>query len=264
MTNDNQDRSKISVDLLGQSGCRLVFGATTLYIDPYLSNSVQELDAEDLVRQIPIPCQPKEITDADWVLVTHDHIDHCDPHTLPDIAKASPDCRFIGPISVLTRLNSWGIDHGRLVLAKETWMSLAHKLKVCATPAEHPVLKRDGSGNLHCVGFILEYHSRRLYIAGDTSMTQGIRDSLMVHKPIAVGFLPVNEQNFFRARRGIVGNMSIREAFLLADEVGIEAVVPVHWDMFAINSVDPAEIEAVYRAMTPRFRLLMQPTELGL
>src|SRR3546814_13400409 len=64
----------IPVQLLGQSGCRLGFQGGTVYLDPYLSNSVQELDAPDLARLLPIPCRPEQITDADWVLITHEHI----------------------------------------------------------------------------------------------------------------------------------------------------------------------------------------------
>jgi L-ascorbate metabolism protein UlaG (beta-lactamase superfamily) len=68
--------------------------------------------------------------------------------------------------------------------------------------------------------------------------------------------LPVNEDNFFRRRRGIVGNMTIREAFGLAAEVGIQSVVPVHWDMFAVNSASPEEIKAVYKADAWPFELI--------
>jgi hypothetical protein len=90
---------RIPVGMLGQSGCRLAFAPATVYLDPYLSNSVQELDAPDLARQVPIACQPDDVTDADWVLITHEHIDHCDPHTLPKLAKASPQARFVGPVA---------------------------------------------------------------------------------------------------------------------------------------------------------------------
>src|SRR3546814_768386 len=105
----HQASPHIPIRLLGQSGCRLGFPGCTVYLDPYLSNSVQELDAADLARLAPIPLAPSEVTDADWVLITHDHIDHCDPHTLPALAAASPRARFLGPTSVLGLLARWGI-----------------------------------------------------------------------------------------------------------------------------------------------------------
>jgi L-ascorbate metabolism protein UlaG (beta-lactamase superfamily) len=57
---------------------------------------------------------PEKVTDADIVLITHEHIDHCDPHTLPRLAQASPQARFVGPAPVLNKLTEWGIDSARL------------------------------------------------------------------------------------------------------------------------------------------------------
>lgn len=250
----------IPVRLLGQSGCRLGFpGCAVVYLDPYLSHSVQELDAPDLVRLAPIPMRPGQVDDADWVLITHDHIDHCDPHTLPGLAAASPGARFVGPPSVLRLLAQWGVSEERLRPATEGWTELAPGLGIRSVPAAHPEIERDAAGSLACVGYVVEHADRRIYLAGDTSLRQPLLDVLASLAPIATAVLPVNERNFFRDRRGIIGNMSVREAFQMADELGIANVVPVHWDMFAANAVGPDEIRAVYEHMRPRFRLLMQP-----
>jgi L-ascorbate metabolism protein UlaG (beta-lactamase superfamily) len=58
--------------------------------------------------------------------------------------------------------------------------------------------------------------------------------------------------------------MSVREAFGLAAELNIERVVPVHWDLFEINSTSPEEIEAVYRAHHWSFHLEMLPESIFL
>ena len=250
--------------MLGQSGCRLVFPGVVVYLDPYLSNSVQVLDAPDLERQIPIQLQPEKVTDADWVLITHEHIDHCDPHTLPKLAQASPQARFAGPAPVLRRLSEWGIDAGRLAPAVETWTDLAPGLRVHAVPAAHPEIVRDEKGNPACVGFVLDHGGQRIYLAGDTAVRQEIIEVLTSLGPIHTAFLPVNEQNFFRARRGIIGNMSVREAFQFASEIGVRQVVAVHWDMFAANAVDPDEIRLIHQRMNPGFALLIRPTHVNL
>ncbi|MCB5188963.1 glycosyltransferase [Methylobacillus caricis] len=256
---------RIPVHMLGQSGCRLDFPGCTVYVDPYLSNSVKELDAPDLERLLPIPMLPEEVQDADWVLITHAHIDHCDPHTLPKLAAASPQARFVGPAPVIQLLAEWGIADDRLLLAEQTWRELnAGGLRLHAIPAAHPELVRDKAGNLACVGFVLEYAGQKLYVAGDTMVKQEIIDALTQLAPIHTAFLPVNEHNFFRGRRGIIGNMSIREAFQFGQEIGVRQVVTVHWDMFAINAVDPDEIRLLYQKLNPGFDLLLRPTSINL
>jgi L-ascorbate metabolism protein UlaG (beta-lactamase superfamily)/glycosyltransferase involved in cell wall biosynthesis len=256
--------SRISVQLLGQSGCRLTFPCATVYVDPYLSNSVQELDAPDLNRKVPIPFLPDSVTDADLVLITHAHIDHCDPYTLPKLAAASPQAQFVGPEPVVRHLIEWGIARNRITLASESWHPLAGDLRLRAIPAAHPEIKRDEQGNLSCVGYLLEYAGHLIYLAGDTFARQEIIDALVVDGPIHTAFLPVNEHNFFRNRRGIIGNMSVREAFQFAVEIGVKQVVAVHWDMFECNAVDPGEIRLIHQHLNPGFTLLLQPNAINL
>ncbi len=255
---------RIPVKMLGQSGCRLGFPGATIYLDPYLSNSVQILDAPDLERKIPIPIAPEKIIDADIVLITHEHIDHCDPHTLPLLAEASPHARFVGPAPVLAILREWGIDPGRLIHAAETWLDLALNIRIKTIPAAHPEIERDAAGNLVAVGYLLDFMGQKIYLAGDTSARQQIIETLLTESPIHTAFLPVNEHNFFRGRRGIIGNMSVREAFHFAEEIGVRQVVAMHWDMFSCNAVDPNEIRLIHQNTNPRFALLIRPTHLNL
>lgn len=250
----------LPLQLLGQSGCRIGVPGCTIYLDPYLSHSVEKLDGADLKRLLPIPLQPEEVTDAAWVLLTHDHLDHCDPHTLPELAKASPTAQFMGPPTVLAMLLEWGISAGRLHPAEERWLQLAPQLQVHAVPAAHPEISRDQDGALACVGYVLEHEGRRIYLAGDTSVRQELIDAVQALSPIRSAVLPVNEHNFFRGRRGIIGNMSVREALQLAEELGVEELIPVHWDMFAVNAVSLDEIRAVYAQVKPRFQLAIQPS----
>jgi rhamnosyltransferase len=255
---------RIPVQTLGQSGCKLSFPGATIYLDPYLSNSVQELDAPDLERQIPIPFAPDSVNDADWVLLTHAHIDHCDPRTIPIVAGASPQARFLAPKPVADILIGWAIGDERILLAEERWIELSPQLRAHAIPASHPDIERDEQGRLTAVGYLLEYAGRRIYLSGDTFARQEIIDALQRHRPIHTAFLPVNEHNFFRGRRGIIGNMSVREAFGLAEEICAKQVVPVHWDMFAANETTPEEIRAVYRRERPAFALLLSPRTINL
>ncbi|WP_412478027.1 MBL fold metallo-hydrolase [Azonexus sp. IMCC34839] len=255
--------SRLPIQMLGQSGCKFSFPEANVYVDPYLSNSVQELDADDLVRLVPIPFPPTEVRDADWILVTHDHMDHCDPHTLPHLASASPQARFICPPAAWKWLREWGVAEDRLFVASEGWRILTPRLRVCAVPAAHPEIARDENGDLMCVGYLLEFDGKLIYIAGDTFVRQEIVDAIKVHGEVHTAILPINEHNYFLGRRGILGNISVREAFRFAEEIGASNVIPVHWDMFAINSVPQEEIRLLYRNLNPPFALLLRPTVLS-
>ena len=236
----------IHLEHLGQTGMRLDTNGLTILVDPYLSHSVQELDAPDLIRQVPIPYQPGELTKVDWVLITHEHLDHCDPHTLPILAEASPQAQFMGPSAVRKQLSDWGISKDRIQATSSVDFKLGNQFWVRSVPAAHPKLRFDQYNQPQVVGYLFRHNNKTLYLAGDTCVCDELIEALKQVGTIDLAFLPVNEDNYFRRRRGIIGNMSIRDAFGLASEVGVKAVVPVHFDMFAANSTTVEEIKAVY------------------
>ena len=126
----------------------------------------------------------------------------------------------------------------------------------------HPKIERDEEGFLRCVGYLISYAGRKIYHSGDTSVDRELISALQAERPIDTAFVSVNEKNYYRDSRGIIGNMSVRDAFQLAQDVGVETVVPMHWDMFEVNSVFLEEIELLHRKLRPGFRLVINPRKI--
>jgi L-ascorbate metabolism protein UlaG (beta-lactamase superfamily) len=205
---------------------------------------------------------PRDVTDALWVLITHEHIDHCDPRTLGPISEASPACRLIGPSPVLSILEDLGVAPDRLLPATADWVDLTTDLRVRAVPAAHPELETDASGRWMRIGYLLEYRGRKIYHSGDTSVCRELIADLQRESGIDVAFISVNERNYYRERAGIIGNMSVRDAFQLAEDIHVSHFVPMHWDMFAPNLVFIEEIQLLYDKIRPSFELALQPSEI--
>lgn len=250
----------IKVTTLGQAGFRLQFDELIIYIDPYLSDSVEAAEGPALRRQVPIWRLPNEVSDAHWVLITHTHMDHCDIETLGPLSLASGNCYFMGPQDVGVVLNDKGIAPGRFACATSNWHKLGPDLRVHPIPAAHPTIETDANGNFRQVGYMIEYKGRRIYHAGDTSLNMVMIDVVSAFKPIDVAILPVNECNYYRDNCGIIGNMSVREAFKFAEDIGVNTLVPMHWDMFEPNSVYQEEIEIYYKLAKSPFNMLLNPT----
>jgi len=249
----------ILVESLGQTGFKFCFDELIVYIDPYLSDYVEEMEGPRAKRQVPVKIPPEKIEDADWVVITHAHIDHCDPKTLLPISQASIKCKFIAPREVCDLVKSFGVEDERIIEAKENWWSIGKGLELIAIPAAHPTIERDEYGSLRCVGYIFRYQGKRIYHSGDTVVDSKLIQTINASGGVDVAFLSVNEKNFFRDRLGIIGNMSVRDAFNLTEEIGAKALVPMHWDMFELNNVYPEEIELLYEKLTPNFELVFKP-----
>lgn len=254
--------NRVEIVPLGQAGFRLALGTLTLYIDPYLSNGVEVAEGPDLRRQVPIWKAPEHVDDANWVLVTHEHIDHCDLATLVPLAKASAKCRFLSPKIVGKMLIAHGISADRIVQATDDWVTLHAEVKVHPVPAAHPEIEVDPRGCSRYVGYVIDFRGKRIYHSGDTQLKTEIIEAACAFKPIDVAILPVNERNHYRESLGIIGNMTVREAFQFATDLEVKTLIPMHWDMFSLNSVYPEEIELYTRLAQPPFSVVLKPTHI--
>ena len=243
-----------TIHVLGQSSVRFTTSAGSVLVDPYLTDIVAEKYGEELRRLRPCPVTFADLADTRVILITHAHLDHCDPASVHGILAHAPEARIIAPLSARTILAAEGVAASRLEVAEHTWMPLFEGVRAYTVPAVHPTPDREANGEWVSVGYVLEFGYHRYYHAGDTSPAQEIVDAV---RPLAptVGFLPVNERNYYRDGAGIIGNMSVREAFAFADELGLETMIPVHWDLFEPNLTLREEVELLYRHYRPRLTL---------
>ncbi|MBV9259343.1 MAG: MBL fold metallo-hydrolase, partial [Ktedonobacteraceae bacterium] len=87
---------------LGQASVVLRVAGTTVYIDPFLSEYPDRL--------APPLFSPGEAAPADYILCTHEHVDHFDPQTLPGVAQISPRVRFVVPLHLVEQVTALGIS----------------------------------------------------------------------------------------------------------------------------------------------------------
>jgi len=243
-----------AVQLLGQSSVRFTTPLGSVIVDPYLTDSVAETYGEELRRLRSCPVTFADLADTRVVLITHAHLDHCDPASVFGILHHAPDTRIVAPLSARTILLAAGVPADRLETARHEWIPLFAGVRAHAVPAVHPTPDREPNGEWVSIGYVLSFDEHRYYHAGDTSPAQVIVDAVRTLAP-KVGFLPVNERNYFRERDGIIGNMSVREALAFADEIGLETLIPIHWDLFRPNQTFREEIELICRLESPRVQL---------
>ena len=213
----------------GQASVALRLGGATALIDPFLSPHPERL--------VPPPFAPEEARGVDLVLITHDHLDHLDEHALPVIAAASPAAVVVVPEGVVERVTELGLDRARVRGLAPDGRTEIGTVTIDAVPACHGEEIADAYRLGPFLGYVVSAGGARVYHAGDTVLFDGLVERLRELR-VHLALLPINGRDEEREAQGIVGNMDAREAAQLARDIGADALVPLHWDMFAANPGD--------------------------
>ena len=246
---------------LGQSGFRLrdPAGGPLLFLDPFLSPHER--------RSWEAPIGPEELgRRADAILCTHEHIDHFDQPALR-AAAATPGSRFalVVPRPLVDRAVELGVPRERVIGAQPDEPLDLDGALIHPVPARHGVNVSDAynfgeqlsGGLVRYLGYVVELGGVRAYHAGDTIPYDGQIDRLRALQP-HLALLPINGRDFFRETEdNTVGNLDPREAARLAGDIGAEALVPMHWELFSFNRGFPRDLAAYVAEFLPQLTLLI-------
>jgi L-ascorbate metabolism protein UlaG (beta-lactamase superfamily) len=222
---------------LGQAGFRLDISGLHVLIDPFLS--------EHEARLYPPPDAVPISSGVDWLLVTHEHLDHFDEEFVVTLAARSPHATLVLPrpladaaAQLSSGLHVIGVQPGDSI-------EMAPGVRLQVLPAWHAIEVGDGystgsgdSGLARFVGYIIRTPELSIYHSGDTLVTAELREEL-ARDQVDIALLPVNGRDYYREAQGLVGNMDAREAVQLAQEIGVSLLIPTHWDLWRGNTINP-------------------------
>ncbi|MBI2173175.1 MAG: MBL fold metallo-hydrolase [Candidatus Aenigmarchaeota archaeon] len=184
---------------LGHATFEIFDRNTVIYTDPYV-----------------LPQQPDR---ADFILVSHDHYDHCDPSKIASLQ--TDETRIITTHACIQK----GLTGRTNTLAPgEFFEYMDDGLTVEAIQAYN--LEKDYHPNGSGIGFVFTFNGRKFYFAGDTDNIPEMAEL----KDIYMAFLPI----------GGTYTMNVEEAAEAAKAIKPKIVVPMHYnsDKYGIDGIN--------------------------
>ena len=203
--------------LSNQSWFEIKAGDKIVHVDPaYVRGAKKENVAGDV---------------ADLILLTHSHMDHCDPKAVRAFSRG--DTAIVGPASCAKKF------HGRLKTVAPGDEINAGMVTVKATAAYNEgVIRQFLHSKGACVGYLITSGGQTVYHAGDTDF---IPDMASLG-PVDVALLPIS---------GLV-TMDIEEAVKTAVAIRPKIVVPMHQ-----NRADPAAFKEKMASAAPDIKVVL-------
>lgn len=223
----------MEITWLGQAGLLFEKEDITIMIDPYLSDSVREVNPNNY-RRVEVDARFFAVK-PDVMIFTHNHLDHYDPETVKHFIGADSQITVLAPSSVWAEVRKIGGRNNYVLFDRHTqWTQCGVRfeaVKACHSDASP-------------IGVLIYDEATTYYVTGDTLYNKEI--FLDLPKNIDVVFLPVN---------GVGNNMNMADAARFAVECGAKKVVPIHFGMF--DEMDPEHFECANKVIPEIYRKIM-------
>jgi L-ascorbate metabolism protein UlaG (beta-lactamase superfamily) len=198
----------MKITWIGHSALKLQ-GSKTVFIDPFLSgNPVASMSVNN-------------VSQADVVVVTHDHGDHLgDAHAICKKTGATLVSIFeIADAAAQKGLKAEAMNVGGTITVNGVTVSLV------------PAFHTGGLGGT-ATGTVVEMDGKKVYHAGDTGLTMEMQLIGEMYRP-DIGFLPIDGRF----------NMTPRLAAKAVELLKIPQVVPFHYNTFPLVNSSPEEFK---------------------
>ena len=200
----------MKVMYIGQAGLIFRKEDFTIMIDPYLSDSVKEVNPLNY-RRVAVD---ESIFDVrpDVMIFTHNHSDHYDKETVQKFLFDDSGITVLSPKSVWEDVRLIGGNNNYVLFNRHTsWTE--NGITFTAVKAEH--------SDCCAIGVIIDDGDKKYYVTGDTLYNENIFTD--IPEDIYAVFLPVN---------GVGNNMNMCDAARFAKRIEAEKVIPIHIGMF--------------------------------
>ena len=221
----------------GHSSATVEFGGTRVATDPLLTDRLLHL-----LRSSPTP--GPAAAQADLVLVSHLHHDHC--HR-PSLARYGPDVPILAPRGAERLLARLSGDRLLLVEPGDVVERAGVRVEVLAATHDgrrHPMSRERPPA----LGFRFGTDAGSCWYPGDTEL----RDDMTDVDPVDLALVPVGGWGPTLE----TGHLDPEEAAQAVLRVGARWAVPVHWGTFwpaGLRSVAGANHERMFTTPGPRF-----------
>jgi L-ascorbate metabolism protein UlaG (beta-lactamase superfamily) len=221
---------------LGHSGFLLRVAGVSLLFDPVLFSSL------GLRHRHALPCQPADVRNIDYLLLSHGHRDHLDEQSIKLLARQNPQMQALAPLGMASLLRGMAPT---LPVQEAGWwqqcaLGPAAPFEIYYLPASH--WHRRGLTDLNKVlwgSFLIKTADRLIYFAGDTSYGDHFEQIEQAFGPLDIVLMPIGAYKppFMMH----MSHVNPHEATKAANVLRAGHVVPMHHGTFDLSDEPASE-----------------------
>lgn len=221
---------------LGHASFFLRTGGKNILIDPHF-NGIYHYR-----RYSANPVEPASFADIDYILLSHDHADHCDPASLQIILKNNPGATILAGEGMKDLLESFLPSPVRILTASWYEKYPLTDIEIYFVPSRHYSKRIFHPFNSSLWGgFVIGRNGGRgpIYFAGDSGYAPVFRQVGELYKP-SVSLIGVGASSpswFMKANHTDPG-----QALQAFKDTGASTFIPMHYGTFRLGNETTTDI----------------------
>ena len=218
---------------LGHASVYIRLNGVSVLIDPVFG------EPSLIKRFVAVPNPLEKIKRVDYILVTHDHRDHCDETTLKQFAEKFPNAKFLGGLEMQGLFNEWKTETNEVKNAG--WyqqFELENDLKITFVPTRH--WSRRGLFDTNerlWGGFVISGAGKIIYHGGDSGYGSHYKELAETFGAIdyfIIGIGAYEPRWFMKANHN-----NPEDAFQAFQDAKAETLIPMHYGTFNLSDEPP-------------------------
>ncbi|MFC3563299.1 MBL fold metallo-hydrolase [Pedobacter jamesrossensis] len=170
-----------------------------------------------------------DFLNIDVLLITHDHYDHLDYHS---ILKIAPQAKVIvASTGVGAHLEKWGIQSDKInELSWSQSIKLFDKFNFTAVPARHFTGRKFKRNQTLWSAFVLQTENHKLFLGGDSGYDTHFKQIGENYGPFDIAFLECGQYNELWPYIHMFPEQTVQAAI----DLNANILMPVHWGKFSL------------------------------
>lgn len=223
---------------LGHASFLIRIGGKTLLIDPVFFESFF------LKRYSDLPFDLEDIANIDYLLISHDHRDHCDEKTLKYLSEKLPKLTVLTGLEMGSLLSKWMPDASIQEAGWYQRYQLEEELEITFLPARHWSKRGLMDENERLWGgFFIKYGDRSVYFMGDSGYGRHFKEiaEILGSPDYAIMGVGAFKPEWFMSQ----AHISPMDALKAFEEMGGKHFIPMHFGTFDLSDeplLEPLDI----------------------
>lgn len=230
-----------SITWLGHASYLIHLGGLRILIDPVLTQP-----GFFLKRYSELPFEISQFQNIDYILISHNHRDHCDKESIQILDRQNPEATWLCGLELDNRLLSKWTNSKKIQAAGwyQQYRLKNSSLKVAFLPARHWSRRGLFDTNASLWGaFLLESNGRKIYFGGDSGYADHFKrvPELFGEIDYYLAGIGAFAPRWFMAP----SHMHPEEAAMAANELQAKNLLPMHFGTFDLSDeplLEPAKL----------------------